>query len=175
MNAPLSAVLVMLLITGGWLLGRRRSRPFLRSTDTGAVVALNRAQIERLRERTPDGPVAVAPVAGDDQPSSAASAPQELLNDGASTPPPAPLPIQPRLRRARLRQLHAWLRGSREQRLAVMAVASCSAGRDLLPLLRRGLRDPDPAVMAAAAAVIQRFRGRSSPAPSPRPPLPRRR
>lgn len=175
MTAPLSAGLVLLLIACGWFLGRRRVRPFLRSTDTSAVVALNRAQIERLHAPSPSGPAAPAAAAGDHQASSAKSAPQALPGHGGTTPQLAPLPRQPRLRRARLQQLQAWLSGSREQRLAAMAVVGCSAGRDLLPLLRRGLRDPDPAVMAAAAAVMQRFRGRSSPAQLTRAPLSKRR
>lgn len=164
MNASLSAALVMLLLAGGWLLGRRRSRPFLRSTDTGSVAALNRAQIERLRNR--------------------ASAPRPTLAPATPTAPPAggvtalelaPLPLQPRMRRQRLLQLQAWLTGSREQRLAAMTVVSRSGGRDLLPLLRRALRDPDPAVMAVAAAAIQRYRcGPNAPQPNDRQMLRRR-
>lgn len=169
MNASLSAALVFLLLAGGWLLGRRRTRPFLQSTDTGPVVALNRAQIERLRERSLE--------------SSAAQAGEPPLRRPPSgvvalpTQQPLVLPLQPRQRRERLRQLQAWLVGNRAQRLDAIAELSVSHGRDLLPLLRRGLRDPDPAVMAAAAAAMQRYRGRStdrmpvvSPAPRPRNP-----
>lgn len=151
MNAPASAVLVFLLVAGGWLLGRRRSRPFLRSTDTGSVAALNRAQIARLRERS-----AVTAVAAPEQP----RMPPDSAGPSAVVMPALPLP--PRQRQVRLRQLHAWLVGTREQRLNAIAECSSSGRRDVLPLLRRGLRDPDPAVMAAAAAAIQRFRGRST-------------
>jgi hypothetical protein len=166
MHPSLSAALVLLLLAGGWLLGRRRTRPFLSSTDTAAVVALNRAQMERLHQRT----------------SAAANAPESARpawpRASAGIDPSlelAPLPTQPRMRRERLRQLEAWLAGSREQRLAAMTVASRSAGRDVLPLLRRGLRDPDPAVMAAAALVMQRFRGRCQPQLPSRVPVTRRR
>jgi len=152
MNASLSAALVFLLLAGGWWLGRRRSRPFLRSTDTGPVVALNRAQIERLRER-PAVPAEAVPLPPVRRPDSAA---------GPSAVQPPALPLQPRQRQARLRQLQAWLVGSREQRLHAIAECSGSSRRDVLPLLRRGLRDPDPAVMAAAAAAMRRFRGRSA-------------
>lgn len=153
MTASLSAALVFLLLAGGWLLGRRRSRPFLQSTDTGPVVALNRAQIERLRERStaPVADVVVEP-----------PLPRPVTESAAAAAPLAALPLQPRQRRERLRQLQSWLVGSRAQRLLAIAELSRSGGRDLLPLLRRGLRDPDPAVMAAAAAAIQRYRGRSA-------------
>lgn len=166
MHPSLSAALVLLLLAGGWLLGRRRSRPFLNSTDTAAVVALNRAQMERLHQRTAAAVVAPESARPAWPRASAGIDPSLELS---------PLPTQHRMRRERLRQLEAWLAGSREQRLAAMTVASRSAGRDVLPLLRRGLRDPDPAVMAAAAAVMQRFRGRSQPQSRSRVPLTRRR
>ena len=54
------------------------------------------------------------------------------------------------------------MRGSREQRLQALDIARQSERREALPLLRLGLRDPDPAVMAAAAAAMVRFRGRSA-------------
>lgn len=170
MHPSLSAALVLLLLAGGWLLGRRRTRPFLRSTDTAAVVALNRAQMERLHQRS----AAAANAPESARPAwpraSAGIDPSHELSLELS-----PLPTQPRMRRERLRQLEAWLAGSREQRLAAMTVASRSAGRDVLPLLRRGLRDPEPAVMAAAAVVMQRFRGRCQPQFQSRVPPARRR
>lgn len=167
MNASVSAALLLLLLSGGWLLGRRHRRPFLRSTDTGPVVALNRAQIERLRQRSP------AASALEQASPSRPTLPATVV--AGSKPELVPLSSQPRMRRQRLQQLQGWLTGSREQRLDVMAVASVSGGRDALPLLRRGLRDPDPAVMAAAAAAMQRFRGRTSPALPTRAPVPKRR
>ena len=157
MNASLSAALLLLLLSGGWFLGRRRRRPFLRSTDTSAVVALNRAQIERLQ---PSSPLAPGQSAAGLTP--------------ASIPAPAgvvelpSLPLQARERRQWLRQLQGWMAGSREQRLMAMAMARQSSCRDVLPLLRLGLRDPDPEVMAAAAAAMDRFRGRPAADPQGR-------
>lgn len=317
MNASLLAVLLSALLTGYWFLGRRRPRPFLRSTDTEAVAALNRAQIERLQEDDPlrppqtrekaqaevesppdrppvaallddavgaparacaealadpetavgdvkavqhdtaagdaptvdDAPVAhnataigdataahdtpaahdapagdapaaleVAPVPEASASSSPTAGPSPIaaipdeavaavalepsqggagataslaspgtasgavavattITEGADAPPlpPAalarpsalPRPEGPSLSAVQQRQqilarLNRWARGSRGQRLQAMALAGQLNHRCALPLLRRGLRDPDPAVMAAAAAAIARFRGRPS-------------
>lgn len=158
MNASIPAALLMLLLAGGWWLGRRRSRPFLRSTDTTAVAELNRAQIERLQLLAPPPAELRDPVA-DPAAGSLLAASAVAFSAGGS---PVALPLEPRDRRRRLRQLHAWMRGSRAQRLQALAIARLSPQRDVLPLLRLGLRDPDPAVMAAAAAAMARFRGRSA-------------
>lgn len=154
MNASIPAALLMLLLAGGWWLGRRRPRPFLRSTDTTAVADLNRAQIERMLLRT-------APTAEEEEPDPAPAGivPLRPAATGVAAGVSA-LPQQRGERRRRLRQLHAWMLGSREQRLQALAIARVSSGREVLPLLRLGLRDPDPAVMAAAAAAMERFRGR---------------
>ncbi len=158
MNASIPAALLMLLLAGGWWFGRRRSRPFLRSTDTTAVADLNRAQIERLQALAP------APAA------EPGSLPQQLATvpEVAAALPVAfeetcrALPLDAGERGRCLRLLQGWMTGSREQRLQALAIACQSTRRDVLPLLRLGLRDPDPAVMAAAAAGIARFRGRST-------------
>jgi hypothetical protein len=152
MNASLPAVLLVLLLSTTWLLGRRRTRPFLRSTDTAAVVALNRAQIERLRERPLEAPATA------ELHSPAVPSPTDVRSQAAtSLHPLRPAPAQ-----QRLRQLQLWLAGSREQRLRAIAEAVRIQHRCVLPLLRRGLRDPDPAVMAAAAAAMERYRGRTA-------------
>ena len=57
-------------------------------------------------------------------------------------------------------KLQAWLVGSRDQRLMAMAILASTDQSCVLPLLRRAMRDPDPVVMAAAAAAMERFRGR---------------
>ncbi|MFM7086244.1 MAG: HEAT repeat domain-containing protein [Cyanobium sp.] len=160
MPASLSALLLTVLVAGFWLTGRRRPRPFLRSTDTLAVAALNRAQIERLRQPEPSGDAA-APEPSESEGIAAVEPPQ-------ATPRPAELgrlvpALSPLERRRRLAQLIRLARGSRDERLQAMTMAGAWRQRELLPLLRRGLRDPDPAVMAAAAAAIDRFRGRPTP------------
>jgi hypothetical protein len=85
---------------------------------------------------------------------------------GASTSAfPAVPPLPPtgavRQRLALLRRLEGWSRGSAAERRQAMALARAWRHPCLLPLLRRGLRDPDPLVMAEAAAAMQAFRGRS--------------
>ena len=158
MNASIPAALLMLLLAGGWWFGRRRSRPFLRSTDTTAVVDLNRAQIERLQALAPAP--AAEPAAG---PRERATVPEVAAAlPVASEEAFLALPLDAGDRGRCLRLLQAWMTGSRQQRLQALAIACQSTRRDVLPLLRLGLRDPDPAVMAAAAAGIARFRGRSS-------------
>lgn len=172
MNASIPAALLLVLLAGGWLLGRRRPRPFLRSTDTSAVAALNRGQIERLQAAlsspvaspllAPESPSQTAPDSAT-APAAIATLPGFLVSVApAAEARTTGLPLQARERRIRLRQLQAWMAGSREQRLQAMATARQSNRRDVLPLLRLGLRDPDPAVMAAAAAAMDRFRGRSA-------------
>lgn len=158
MNASIPAALLMLLLAGGWWFGRRRSRPFLRSTDTTAVADLNRAQIERLQALAPDP----APEPSAD-PLEMVAVPVVVQAFPVASEAIWPaLPLDARDRGRCLRLLQAWMTGSREQRLQALALACQSTRRDVLPLLRLGLRDPDPAVMAAAAAGIARFRGRSS-------------
>jgi hypothetical protein len=146
MNAAPVALLLAVL-TSLWLIGRRRPRPILRSTDAGDVAALNRAQIERLKESPPPRPAPQPPAAA--QPQSPAAA----LADGL-----ARLPRAGRDRALLQQQLSIWCRGSIEQRLAALAIAARWQHPCMLPSLRRALRDPHPAVMAAAARAIEGFR-----------------
>ena len=164
MHPSLPAALLMLLLAGGWLLGRRRARSYLRSTNTAAVAELNRSQIDRLkvRQASSDPPSAAAPeaISAVTSPSIAAAAAGSPPAGGLEAPPAA-FPLVAGGRPRRRIQLQAWMRGSREQRLQALDIARQCDRREALPLLRLGLRDPDPAVMAAAAAAMVRFRGRS--------------
>lgn len=171
MPPSIPVALLMLLLAGGWVLGRRRVRPCLRSTDATAVAELNRSQIERLRlppaspdaigeptlALTPAPSGAMAGVSPEVEIVAAASAPASLWDGG---------------RRSRLPQLQAWMLSSREQRLQALQIARQSSRDEALPLLRLGLRDPDPAVMAAAAAAMVRFRGRAAAGSQQRPSRP---
>ena len=76
-------------------------------------------------------------------------------------PTPFSLPRGERQRLLLHRQLVAQCNGSRDQRLEALAIAGSWRHSCVLPLLRRALRDPDPAVMAAAASAMEAFRGRS--------------
>jgi len=69
-----------------------------------------------------------------------------------------------------LAALEALFRGDGSSRLQAIEAAHRWGDRRCLPLLRRGLRDPDPAVMRTAAVAIERFRGRPcAPAAQSRP------
>jgi len=161
MHPSFAAAVVAAVLTATWLLGRRRV-PLLRDVDTSAVAALNRAQIALVQA----GGAGTAP-----------ANPARLIPPSArSVPRPAAPPVASAAGRAAHRaQLEAWFRGDGASRLQAIEAAHRWGDRLTLPLLRRGLRDPDPAVMRAAAAAIDRFRGRPAPAASPqRAPLPRR-
>jgi hypothetical protein len=86
-----------------------------------------------------------------------------------STRPPALVPgsscagAVSRLSRARLlSQSRAALVASPSERINAMQQLAASADRAVLPLLMRGLRDPHPGVVLAAAQAMERFRGRTS-------------
>jgi len=159
MPTPFWAALASLLGLVLWLITRRQPRTLLRSTDTAAVAALNRAQIELVSQ--------VAAVEPPSNPTAATSpergeAEAELL----------PLPRTAFQQRAFLRQLSHWGMGGPEQRLRAVRAAGRWRHPAVLPLLRRGLRDGDPRVMAAAAAAIAPYRGQAKPAASGGAPLP---
>lgn len=137
MNPTLFSASAALLAALLWLALRRRPVILMRSTDASAVAALNRAQIER--------PLA-AVVAPPSSPDTAA-------------PRPLPLAGQSLERRVLLRDLHAGVRADPAQRRAAIELAGRWGHPAVLPLLHRGLRDVDPAVVAAAAAALARFRG----------------
>ncbi|MCP9882973.1 HEAT repeat domain-containing protein [Cyanobium sp. Alchichica 3B3-8F6] len=122
-----------------WLLARRRPTLGL-ALDSQAVAALNRAQI--------------ALVAGGAEPAALTEA------DGLAARS-RPLPMTARERALFLRALSLQLGGPARERLAAIEAAGVWGQRASLPLLARGLRDVDPAVVQAAARAMERFRGRT--------------
>ena len=161
MNPSLLAAIAAALLAATWLTSRRRPRPFLRSDDTRAVAALNRAQIALVTVQSSSPPPAPAPDPVESGPTGVAGrdALRELWPELSGAP-------SARQRLALVRQLERWSQGSPDDRLRAMALARRWRHRCLLPLLHRGLRDPDPRVMAEAASAMQAFRGRS-PGPVP--------
>lgn len=140
MNTPFAlgaSVLAVLL----WLLSRRRpqfTKAGLRQTAaSGPAPALTR----------------VANASGVSQP--AAAIPNPALAAAAQ--------LGPCLSPAQLRaQARASLASGLTERLQAMQQLAVSADRTTLPLLLRGLRDPHPQVVLAAAQAMERFRGRTA-------------
>ncbi|MBD2422370.1 HEAT repeat domain-containing protein [Cyanobium sp. FACHB-13342] len=146
MHPSLLAGSAAVLVALYWVLARRR--PSVAATiDTQAIAALNRAQIALMA------------------PAPAASGPS--LQPLPSPDGLLPLPATARERAAFRQRLAEQLGGDSPQRLAAIEAARRWGGRQTLPLLYRGLRDVDPAVVFAAAQAMERFRGRST----ARPPL----
>ena len=162
---PFWAALASLLALVLWLTTRRQPRALLRSTDTTAVAALNRAQLVHRAE------VMVEPRPADNP--ALVGAPSAAAAEQATEALP-PIPRTATERRAYLRQLRLWAAGDPEQRLRALRSARQWSHPSLLPLLRLGLRDGDPRVMAAAAAAIAPYRGRSVSAQPGAAALPRR-
>ncbi|MFN7900961.1 MAG: HEAT repeat domain-containing protein [Synechococcaceae cyanobacterium] len=159
MPTPFWAAFASLLALVLWLITRRQPRALLRSTDTSAVAALNRAQ---LVGRLATGAERLTAAS---QPPSAAIPPPEQV----APEPLAKLQAEPQpglqsaeQRRTALRQLRHWAEADPEQRLRAVRAARRSGHPAMLPLLRRGLRDGDLRVVAEAAAALERFRGRPS-------------
>ena len=147
MNPSLLGAVSATLLVVLWLLTRRRPRPFLRSGDTSAVAALNRAQIALVKIAEVLAPVAPGTGAG----AAAAGLP---LGEVA-----LPGPADGRGRRLLLQRLQAAAAADPLQRLEAMRIARLWGDRSVLPLLRRGLRDVHPAVVAEAARAIAAHRG----------------
>jgi hypothetical protein len=164
MNASILGAIAAAVLTVLWMTGRSR-RPLLRSTDTAAVAALNRNQV-RARTRTEAGTEA-----GADPALPTGTSLRYPWAPGMATvgPPSLPLPATVGERSLFLRKLELWSRGDDQERRRAMRSARLWRHRDALPLLRRGLRDPDPAVVLEAAMAMEVFRGR--PAARPRPPV----
>jgi hypothetical protein len=188
MPPSLTAALVAVLLTATWWLGRRRV-PLLPNTDTSDVAALNRAQIALVQSGGASQPEQPWPRGSGLRPGMSSRRSQSMppavagpgplgsgemaagLLAGVSSIPGsgAPGPAGRSAYRSRLERLY---RGDRVSRLLAIQAAHRWGDRLCLPLLRRGLRDSDPAVMLAAVQAIERFRGRTaaSPvAPSPQP------
>lgn len=193
MPPSIAAALVAALISVAWLLGRRRV-PLLTSTDTRDVAALNRAQIALVQAGGASQPELPSPAASPrrgrplttaamGRAGSAAAGP--ATGGDASLPllgPPGPTAraavAEAGGREAYRSRLETLSRGDRQARLEAVQAAQQWGDRCCLPLLRRALRDTDPAVIRAAALAMERFRGRSVAPPGPggpqRPALPRR-
>ncbi|NDD68123.1 MAG: HEAT repeat domain-containing protein [Synechococcaceae bacterium WB9_4xC_028] len=127
-----AAIVLALLL---WGMGRRPRKTLLRSTDAAAVAALNRAQVELVQQAQAE----LEPVGLDGEPWSPPSTTAERLT------------LETELRRL--------ISGDPEQRLEAVRLAALWGHRAGLPVLRRGLRDPDPRIVEAAAAAMERHRG----------------
>ncbi len=152
MNTQSFGALAAFLAVLIWVVSRRKPSPFA-SLDASAVAALNRAQISLVQFNT------------------------KLLNASASSATAVSwaLPADPREQADFLKGLHAQLAGDTGERLAAMQAARAWGHRATLPLLKRGLRDSNLAVVLEAAHAMERFRGRCTPvgSPKPQPRLPR--
>ena len=139
MNQAMTGVVIAAVLAACWLLGRPRPK-LLSSTDTAAVAALNRGQMELVLG----------------QAEAAASLPATPLPLGQSWPRDA------RGRQHLLARLEQQFRAGGQARQSAMACCLAWNNRAALPLIRRGLRDTDTQVVALAAQAMERFRGRSS-------------
>ena len=148
MNTPIAGGAAALLLVW-FLLARRRPRQLMRSTDGGAIAALNRQQIAALEV----GPLPADRVGMPSCDDSAASGPMAVALR-MDLPSPADRAAQVRLRR----ELEQGFSAAPAQRLAAIRTARVWGHRCVLPLLRRGLRDVDPAVVRESALAIERFR-----------------
>ncbi|MFN6338150.1 MAG: hypothetical protein ACK41W_05390 [Cyanobacteriota bacterium] len=156
MNTSLLGVLAATILAAGLWMAGRRPRPLLKSTDTSAVAALNRARntlVWEARQHPPEDAAAAGSPAGE---GGELVAPRALATVGATA-----------------RQRGDWLRELRQayqaggcRRLEAMRLARAWGHREALPLLRLGLRDPDLRVMREAALAMEAFRGKPSPAPA---------
>ncbi|MFM7269117.1 MAG: HEAT repeat domain-containing protein [Cyanobium sp.] len=182
MPPSLAALLVAALLSAGWLLGRRRG-PLVRNPDTHAVAALNRAQIALVQSGGASQPQLAMPGTARPPGRAATQAAGPLAGQapvgsaalGFYLPGMGPgaadgINTAARLPASLLAALEALFRGDASSRLQAIEAAHRWGNRRCLPLLRRGLRDPDPVVMRAAAVAIERFRGRpGAPAAQSRP------
>jgi len=139
MPPSLLAAVAAVVAASFWLLARRRPNLGV-ALDSQAVAALNRAQI--------------ALVSGGAERASVREAAELAARS-------MPLPATARERAIFLRTLRLQLAGPAPERLAAIEAAGVWGQRASLPLLARGLRDVDPAVVKAAACAMERFRGRS--------------
>jgi hypothetical protein len=142
--SPLAALSLVSVLA--WLLSRRRPTALLASTDASAVAALNRVQISLVRERFNASPPPQDQAAPDANP---------------AAPPALPAPGDGRGSSLLLLRLQRQLHGDNAERLAAVIQAVAWGDRRTLPLLQRGLRDVDPAVVCVAARGMAAFRGRS--------------
>jgi hypothetical protein len=161
MNPSLLGAVTAFLLGLLWWSGRAR-RPLLRSSDTAAVAALNRAQIADRQARVHPGWRGEVLGVSSRETASAEQAGPPAGGRGGADVPLSLLPATERERRAFLALLGEWVRGDATDRLRAMAALHRWRHREGLPLLRRGLRDPHPAVMLEAARALEAFRGKPS-------------
>jgi hypothetical protein len=147
MNPTVLGGTAVLLVLSLWWSGRRRPAALLRSTDASAIAALNRAQIASLHRPAP----------GDVRPPAEQEESQGCAHLLPATPAAAALP-----QALLLRRLSQALGQDPATRLAALRLARSWGDRATVPLLRRGLRDSDPAVVLEASLAMERFRGRSA-------------
>ena len=159
MTQALSGAAIAAVIAVCWLLGRPRPK-LLRSTDASGVAALNRQQMERVLE-SGDGPLNPDEIAAGEQTA-------DLAIDASFG-----WPRSSRERVLLLAQLEAQFRQGGAARHQAMTIAAAWGHRAALPLLRRGLRDTNPEVVALAASAMGRFRGTTAPAAQPAAKAPR--
>jgi hypothetical protein len=164
MNPSLLGAAAAAVLVAFWLVTRRQPRPLLRSDDTSAVAALNRAQRE-LVSRAPATPAPPAPAPGGPGPVGRSAEVRATGEPIVSVP--LPLPADRRGRSRLLTRLAAAARGSLPERIEAMRTAHRWGHPAALPLLRRGLRDVHPAVVREAARGLEAYRGRPVAAASP--------
>jgi hypothetical protein len=168
MNPSLLGAAAATLLVTLWLVTRRKPRPFLRSDDTSAVAALNRAQRERVCPAPATLPMP-GPQATTPQPAGsgdAGAAPLSFGGQGSSLlDPTLPRRSDPRGRALLLARLTVAAQGPLPNRLEAMRTARRWGHPAVLPLLRRGLRDVHPSVVREAALALEGYRGRTVPAP----------
>jgi|GEM_PF-269067 len=182
MSPSLLAAFLGAVLVGFWVVRGRRPATILRSTDSSAVAALNRSQIEMVHASSlaTDGSADTAAPSTFRPPAGAIDLPAGFV---ATTFPNYHWNRQPLAcfescsfdalqKRDRLRQLSAWIQGDSGDRLRAIKNARRWGNRATLPVLRRGMRDPDPAVMREAALAMEMFRGRTRVALGSGQPLP---
>ena len=184
MSPSFLAAFLGAVLVGIWVVRGRRPAAFLRSTDSSAVAALNRSQIEMVHASSlatnwsPDtaAPSTFRPPAGAIDPPPAGFVASTFPHHHWNRQPLAcseSFGFDALQKRDRLRQLSVWIQGDSGDRLLAIQNARRWGNRATLPVLRRGMRDPDPAVMREAALAMEMFRGRTRVAFGSGQPLPR--
>ena len=118
----------------------------LRSTDASGVAELNRAQLTRVIDASPES-------------ADAALLDAEMQGHVPSSLDPWQSPATERERLDLYMRLRQAMAGGPDERLEAVKIASMMGGQAVLPLLRRALRDSDSRVVEAAAAAIAPQRG----------------
>jgi hypothetical protein len=158
MPPSLLAALTAALLALVWVASRgRRGSPLIRNGDTSAVAALNRAQIALVQAAADRGVTKPGSAGAPPAPADLAPVDPDLFDPL----PSAPFARDSRFRRVYRAQLEAAFQAGGPAQIEAMRQARRWGDRATLPLLRRGLRATDPAVVREAAAAINRFRGAS--------------